>query len=486
MSINPKIFRAYDIRGRVEDFAPPNIMAIAHALASEYQHRQQTQLVLGHDARLDSPFFAHIFYQILVSYGLNVSFIGQCSSPMLYFSAQQHDGNGIMITASHNPKQDNGIKWLMQNLPPSPEDIQHIGYLAHNYFNQHDLHQHTTIPTSNSNLDNHFESYYQQYQDYILKDIHLHQPYKVVIDGLHGSAGHIAVRVLQALNIDVIPLRCHADGSFPDHAPDPSVEQHLTLIKQRVIAEQADLGIALDGDGDRLVLIDEYGQSIDADRTLCLFAELCLTSQPQREFVYDVKCSNMLKQCISKHHGIPKMIRTGSSFLRNYLQQQPNAIFAGEYSGHYAFYDGRGLGYDDAIYAGLRLIEYLQQTGQRLSEALRNYPPRHACSDLYIPLNHYSSSEVIQHFKQHVGECMQHHYDSDYELSEIDGIRFDFPEGFVLLRASNTGDYFTLRFDGDSAQSFAHTQQILIETFITDYPHIADYLSNISCLESEK
>lgn len=481
MSINPKIFRAYDIRGHVEDLAPPNIMAIAHALASEYQRQQQKQLVLGHDARVDSPFFAQIIYQILVSFGLDVYFIGQCSSPMLYFSAQRHDGNGIMITASHNPKHDNGIKWLIKNLPPSPEDIQHVGYLAHNYF-----HQYTTISTSDTNLDNRFESYYQQYQDYILNDIHLNTPFKIVIDGLHGSAGQIAVRLLQALNIDVIPLRCHANGKFPDHAPDPSVKQHLTTLKQRVIAEQADLGIALDGDGDRLVLINEHGQNIDADSTLCLFAELCLTSQPQHEFVYDVKCSNIVQKSIIKHGGIPKIIRTGSSFLRNYLQQQPNAIFAGEYSGHYMFNDGRGLGYDDAIYAGLRLIEYLQQTGQRLSNALSNYPPRHACSDLYIPLNNYSSQKVIQHFKQHTGEFMQHHYANHYELSEIDGIRFDFPEGFVLLRASNTGDYFTLRFDGDSAQSFARTQQALIQTFITDYPYIADYLSDISYSESEK
>lgn len=478
MSIHRKLFRAYDIRGHRKDLTPAVMSAIAHALGERYQHAGQTQLVLAHDARLDSPLFAQIFYPILQQYGLQVYFIGQCSSPMLYFSAQQHDGNGIMITASHNPKDDNGIKWIINQQPPSPEEIQQIGQIAQAKYQAECELNIKPIPS-------HFEEYYQSYQKYILNDIQLNAPLKIVLDGLHGSAGAIAQRLLEALHCQVIALRCHADGSFPDHAPDPSIEQHLNKIKACVVAEQADLGIALDGDGDRLVLIDERGEMIDADRTLCLFAEILFKNKQFGEFVYDVKCSNLVKNTVQQLGGHAKMIRTGSSFLRAYLQQQPKALFAGEYSGHYIFNDGRGLAYDDAIYAGLRVMEYLQHSQQTLSQALSAYAKPYACADVYIPLYNYSSSEVIQHFQNRITLFMQQHYTNDYQLHHLDGVRCDYAEGFILLRASNTGDYFTLRFDARSIEQFYQTKQLLIDIFIDDYPLIINDLSQISISESK-
>lgn len=479
MSISKKIFRAYDIRGRVADLSPTVMAAIAHALAKQYQDAHQHQVVIGHDARLDSPLYANIFIDIFHQYHFNVIFIGECSSPMLYFSAHQHQGNGIMITASHNPKQDNGIKWILQHQPPSPSVIQQVGEDAIKIYTTLDT---QAIPSAKKTptIHNQFQNYYQQYQDYIVQDIHLTQPIKIVLDGLHGSAGAIAQQLLQQFNLQVIALRCQSNGNFPDHAPDPSVAEHLTTLQGTVIAQQADLGIALDGDGDRIVFIDERGEIIDADRMLCLFAEMCLKQLPHREIVHDVKCSNIVKHAIITHGGQVKMIRTGSSFLRNYLQQS-QAIFAGEYSGHYVFNDGRGLGYDDAIYAGLRVIEYLQNTQQTLSQALSSYHKRCASTDLYIPLQYVQAESVIAEFKQQFIPFLiqqQHILATDnVQCSEIDGIRYDFAEHFILLRASNTGDYFTLRFDANHITHFQHVKQQLIDFFNIDYPHIAQAIA---------
>lgn len=460
MTVNTKLFRAYDIRGHLDDLTPAVITAIAQALVHYYQKAQQQHIVIGYDARLDSPMYAKIMYHIFQQHGFDVQVIGQCTSPMLYFTAQQFDGNGIMVTASHNPKHDNGIKWICQTHPPSPEEIQQVGQDAQTYYDEH-------IQIPSIQPDEHFEYFYQQYQHYITQDIQLSRPFKLVLDGLNGSAGRIAERLCKQLKCEVIALRCHANGHFPHHAPDPSIEAHLQDIKRTVVEQSADLGIALDGDGDRLVLIDEHGQMIDADRSLCLFAELCLKQQPHAEIVYDVKCSSLVKRTILQHGGTPSMIRTGSSFLRAYLQHS-NAMFAGEFSGHYMFNDGRGLGYDDGIYAGLRIVEYLDKTGQTLSQALAPYPKRCGTEDIYIPLYDYIVKDVLQQVKKHLAHDSNH-------ISEIDGIRCDFDDGFITLRASNTGEYFTLRFDADSPTRLYELQQLL-QNSLTNYPKIMQHL----------
>lgn len=465
MSINPKIFRAYDIRGHVDDLSLSTIYAIAKALCLEYQRLEQRRIVIGYDARLNSASFAQIIADIFKNAHFQVAIIGQCSTPMLFFSARQYAGNGIMVTASHNPKHDNGIKWIYQNQPPSPEEIQHIGHLATKLY-QNDHHQAT------SPIHSEFESFFKDYSQFILEDIQIKKTYTVILDGLNGSAGHIAHRILTELGCNVIDFRCDANGHFPHHAPDPSVKKHLYELQKLVIQHQADLGIALDGDGDRLVLIDELGNIIDADRLLCLFSEICLKKQPFKEIVYDVKCSTMVKHCIFQHQGVPKMIRTGSSFLRRYLlEQKGKTIFAGEFSGHYAFFDGRGLGYDDAIYAALRVLEFLSQTNQSLNQALQNYPERFATEDIYIPTFQYPVNQVFDYLQSfHFKNC---------KINHIDGLRFDFETGFIIFRASNTGDYFTLRFDADTASELKEAQTQLIIFLKEKYPQLAQAIQQI-------
>ena len=454
------IFRAYDIRGKVSLLGAGIIDAIAHGLAQQYQAAGQTRVAIGYDARISSPAFADIIARIFKDYSLEATIIGCCSSPMLYFTARQFDGNGIMVTASHNPKEDNGIKWIIDGEPPCPEMIQQVAQLAKSHCDSQLITlaelPHQIIP-----------EFCMQYQQGILEDIQLKRSFKVILDGLHGSAGRCADLVLRKIGCEVIALRCEANGHFPDHAPDPSQDKHLETLRQTVIEQQADLGIALDGDGDRLVLVDEQGQIITADQLLCLFAEICLSDSAPRQFVYDVKCSTLVRDTVQRLGGEPVMIRTGSSFLRTYLNQsQHQAIFGGEYAGHYVFNDGRGWGYDDGLYAALRVMEYLDQTGQTLAQALAAYPKRHGTEDLYISTRQVRPVELLNFVEQQSARI-------NAQISKIDGIRLDFEDGFGIIRASNTGEYFTVRFDANNAQGLNEIRHLFVAMLRDRYPEIA-------------
>ena len=454
------IFRAYDIRGKVSLLGAGIIDAIAHGLAQQYQAAGQTRVAIGYDARISSPAFADIIARIFKDYSLEATIIGCCSSPMLYFTARQFDGNGIMVTASHNPKEDNGIKWIIDGEPPCPEMIQQVAQLAKSHCDSQLLGlaelPHQIIP-----------EFCLQYQQGILEDIQLKRSFKVILDGLHGSAGRCADLVLRKMGCEVTALRCEANGHFPDHAPDPSQDKHLETLRQTVMQQQADLGIALDGDGDRLVLVDEQGQIITADQLLCLFAEICLSDSAPRQFVYDVKCSTLVRDTVQRLGGEPVMIRTGSSFLRTYLNQsQHQAIFGGEYAGHYVFNDGRGWGYDDGLYAALRVMEYLDQTGQTLAQALAAYPKRHGTEDLYISTRQVRPVELLNSVEQQSARI-------NAQISKIDGIRLDFEDGFGIIRASNTGEYFTVRFDANNAQGLNEIRHLFVAMLRDRYPEIA-------------
>ena len=460
------IFRAYDIRGKVSVLTPQLVHAIALGLVEQFQQQQQTHLVIGYDARLTSPSYAYIVQQVFEQHGFQVSQLGCCSTPQMYFAARETQGNGIMVTASHNPKTDNGIKWIIQSQPPSPEVIQAVGQRAAlNFYHQPALLDLSLLNRVQSEIK---AQYCLKYQQAMLSDIQLKRPLKVVLDGMRGSAGHCADLVLQKLGCEVISIRCQANGEFPEHAPDPSHAVNLTQLQEKIQLHQADIGMALDGDGDRVVILDENAQIISADRLLSLFAELCLQTHPEHEFVYDVKCSTMVKQTVQKWHGRPTMIRTGSSFMRNYLSKtEGKAVFGGEYAGHYVFNDGRGFGYDDGLYAALRIMEFLSQhTEQTLSQILARYPERCGTEDTYISSHGVDPDQVLQL----VSERSQLHV---AEVQKIDGIRLDFDNGFGIMRASNTGEFFTVRFDADSSEGLEGIRQTFVSMLSDQYPDIA-------------
>lgn len=465
-----KIFRAYDIRGGLKQLTPSVLYSIAHALAEHYQVKNAV-VVIGYDARLTSPSYAHVVAKVLMQFGLEVKLIGCCSSPMLYYIAKQHAGHGIMITASHNPKSDNGIKWVTDNMPPSQAEIQAIGQSAAKWY--------VRLPT-NDILDVDLEyphefitAFCVAYRQSILSDIQLQRPFKVVLDALNGSAGACALRVLEELGCEVIALRCQPNGHFPEHAPDPSQPEHLINLQQAILQHQADLGIALDGDGDRLVLVDEKAQIISPDQLISFFAAHCLKAKPNHEVVYDVKCSQMVEQNIVGHAGKATMIRTGSSFLRKYLlDSKQQAIFGGEYAGHYVFNDGRGHGYDDGIYAACRFMEYLSHSTGMVSQNFKDYPARFGTDDLYI-----SSVQVDP--RAVLSEVEQQSEQFSARVTKIDGIRLDFEDGFGIIRASNTGEYFTVRFDADQPARLVHIQQQFISMLQPKYPSLAQEILKV-------
>lgn len=458
------VFRAYDIRGKVELLTTSVVQSIAYALVAQFKQAQQFKIVLGYDARLSSPAYAAIIAQVCATENIQVIQIGCCSTPMMYFSARQTGGNGIMVTASHNPKTDNGIKWMLNGLPPCPERIQQVAQAAAQFhLNLTDLPRQEVV-----DLQQEATTLLLAYQHYLLSDIQLQRRFKLVLDGLHGSAGDVAHRILQQLHCQVIALRCYADGNFPDHAPDPSKAEHLLQLKQSILAEQADVGIALDGDGDRVVLIDERGAIICADRMIAMCAEMCLLHAPGHEIVYDVKCSSLVRQSIQHLGGIPVMLRTGSTFLRQYIaQSNQQAIFGGEYAGHYVFNDGRGLGYDDGLYAALRILEYWSQSGiEKLSDLFARYPERVSTEDLYISTYQIQPQLLL-------AQVVAKSHALNAQLSQIDGVRLDFDQGFGIIRASNTGEYFTVRFDAVSAAHLNHIRSIFAAMLSDDYPQIA-------------
>ena len=461
------VFRAYDIRGKLSNLTPHVIHSIAYALALQYKNAGQDHVVIGYDARLTSPAYANIIQKIFEQQGLVVINIGCCSSPMMYYIARDFGGNGIMVTASHNPKSDNGIKWILNGEPPTPDVIQQVGQLA-----QVSLPNVQQMIDSDHVLHQIMPLYCLQYQQSLLDDIQLSRPLKIVLDGLHGSAGRCAKLVLEKLGCQVIALRCEANGNFPDHAPDPSHAEHLTDLQAAILLEKADLGIALDGDGDRLVLVDEHAHIISPDRLLSLFAQICLQQHPRKEIVFDVKCSQMVADTVQRLNGQAKMIRTGSSFLRTYLSQSKgSAVFGGEYAGHYVFNDGRGFGYDDGLYAALRVMEYFTHSDTAsLSSLLAIYPERYCTEDTYISTHDANPNQVLNDI-----EILSHRLGA--RLSKIDGVRLDFDDGFGIIRASNTGEYFTVRFDADNPNRLREIRQEFVSMMQGQYPQIAQELA---------
>lgn len=462
-----QIFRTYDIRGKETLLTAQVVAAIARAFVTLFQERGQTQIVLGYDARLTSPSYSQIFRTVLQPH-FEVIEIGCCSTPQMYYAARQYQDNGIMITASHNPKTDNGIKWIVQGTSPTPALIQQVGLMAEALYDP----THPVMVSAESKVQ--FDATASvAYIETILDDIQLKRPLKVVLDGLNGSAGYSAELLLNLLHCDVTGLRCEANGHFPDHAPDPTKSAHLTGLRQQVLRSSADLGIALDGDGDRVVLVDENAKIISADQLLALMAQICLERLPGREVVFDVKCSTMVRQRIEQLGGKAKMIRTGSSFLRQYIaQSKGQAIFGGEYAGHYVFNDGRGLGYDDGLYAALRVMEYLSEfPNKTLSMLLAAYPDRYHTEDTYISTYHNDPQVVLAEISS-----LSRQYSA--ELSEIDGVRLDFEYGFGIIRASNTGEFFTVRFDADSPTHLDQIRHTFVTMLSDHYPKIAQDILN--------
>lgn len=445
------LFRAYDIRGSIDQLTPAFIEKIGRALGAAFRAKDQYQVVVGYDARATSSSYAKLVRQALADSGLTVIDIGLVPTPLMHFASNDYDKNGIMITASHNPGDENGLKWVIGGESPTPEDIQAIRTRieAQDYI--------SGIGSIRS------QNFNDRYLDMLNDDVLLSQPVKISMDGMNGSMGELALQALKATGCEVSAINAMANGMFPNGAPDPSSAENLHELSNDIVISNSSIGFAFDGDGDRLAVLNSKGEMISPDVMITLFAKILLDSHPGSDVIFDVKCSRMVSSIVTAHGGRPVMVRTGNTFLRRALHDpEHNAIFAGEFAGHYFFNDDRGQGRDDALYAALRLLEWLDQNGMTLEEAINELPQRFSTPEILLPLNEIDAKTLMGQLEQESSQL------NHVKLSTIDGIRLDFDTGFGIIRPSNTGANLTVRFDADSADDL-HLIRATFATLLQPY-----------------
>jgi phosphomannomutase/phosphoglucomutase len=429
------IFRAYDIRGVVtHELTPDMVYTIGLAFGSELQQRGETKIAIARDGRLSGPELLEALTAGLVATGCQVTNFDMLPTAVLYFATFHYDiPNCIMLTGSHNPSEYNGIKMVVQHGAVTAEMIQDLYQrIRQRKFTQGDgqITQQTVV---------------DEYIDYIKRDITLKKPLNVVIDCGNGVTGMLAGKLFRALGCEVTELFCEVDGNFPNHHPDPSVPENLIDLIAKVKATNADIGLAFDGDGDRLGVVTADGEMIYPDRQLILFAKDVLSRHPGTEIFYDVKCTRYMDECIKHFGGIPTMWQTGHSILKAKLNNTENALLAGEMSGH-IFFKERWFGFDDGLYASARLLEIIDQDGRSSTEIFADIPQGVATPELSIDIADNKKFAVID---QLIAK-------GDFNGAEkitIDGLRVEYPDGWGLVRCSNTTPKITLRFEADNEQA---------------------------------
>jgi phosphomannomutase / phosphoglucomutase len=437
MHTTPKeIFKAYDIRGIVGKTLTVDIVErIAQAIGSEARARHQTDIVIGRDGRLSGPDLAAALAHGLQSTGLNVIDLGMVATPMTYFAAHQLcSHSAVMVTGSHNPPDYNGLKIVLAGETLSGNAIQSLrariesGDLVHG------------------------QGSYRQYditKDYLRRitcDVKLSRPIKIIIDAGNGIAGAFAPALYCALGCSVEELHCEVDGRFPNHHPDPSVPANLADLIARLQASDAEIGLAFDGDGDRLGVVTKQGLIIFPDRQLMLFADDVLSRNPGATIIYDVKSTRNLHKWISDRGGKPLMWKSGHSLMKAKMQET-GALLAGEFSGHIFFKD-RWYGFDDGLYAGARLLEYLSRQAD-IGATLDNLPDSVCTPELQIKMREGEAHQLVAKLKESA------HFEGAIEVIDIDGLRVEYPDGFGLIRASNTTPAIVLRFEADDGAALA-------------------------------
>ncbi len=435
------IFKAYDIRGIAgETLTLEIIFDIGRAVGSEAAENNIKTIVLGQDGRTSSPALAESFSKGIISTGVNILDIGLIPSPVVYFVAHHTEGrSGVVITGSHNPANYNGLKIIINGETLAGNQIQQLKQRI-------DTESYVTGETGSIEQNSMFTN---EYIGIISEDIHIARPMKVVVDCGNGAAGELAPVLLKTLGCEVIELFCDIDGNFPNHHPDPSKPENLSDLMTAVQHYQADVGIAFDGDGDRLGVIDSKGKIIWADRQMMLFAKDVLASKPGAEIIYDVKCSRLLEQQITKYGGRPLMWKSGHSLMKAKLKAT-DAALAGEMSGH-IFFNDRWFGFDDALYSASRLIQILSTDTRSSHEVFADFPDSMNTPEINIELAEGENTQLMEQL------LSQARFD-DGKIITIDGLRVDFADGWGLVRASNTMPALTLRFEGDNTDALKRIQ----------------------------
>jgi phosphomannomutase/phosphoglucomutase len=454
-TIATEIFREYDIRGQYPLKLNENTaLEIGKALGSEILAAKQDRCYVAWDGRLSSPALRDALVTGLISTGCDAYLIGAAPTAAAFWSIKKDLQSCAVITGSHNPKQDNGIKIAVAGSPRSGEDIQVLlSRIQLNLFNE-----------GNGKVY-HAPELFDQYKQRISQNFKLKRPLKIVLDAGNGIGGPTALAALQKMGADVIPIACEIDGNFPLHHPDPAKSKNLAWLKESVLSNNADIGIALDGDADRLGVIDNTGQMILPDRLSLLFIEDILKKQPGSTFVFDVKCTAVLDEYILQQGGTPYMIATGHTSMKQAIKET-GAPFATELSGHILFNDEQGLGVDDGIYAGLRLCQLISEQSQTLSERLSAFPNPVSTEEIQLPVKESEKFSIMG--------LIQSHGFKDLKTTTIDGIRIELDHGWALVRASNTTPCLTLRFEAENEQWLEAIESLVMSELHRILPNLLE------------
>jgi len=468
MQIPKEIFKAYDIRGIVGKTLTPEIVeAIGQALGSEALARKQNTICIGYDGRLSGPELASALSKGIRKTGVNVIGLGMVATPMVYFAAYElGTACGVMVTGSHNPPDYNGLKMVLAGETLSGETIQSLRARIKNA----DL-----AIASDSAAGN--ESYHDIASSYINKitsDVKLAGPMKIAVDCGNGVAGAYAKKLYEALGCAVQELFCEVDGHFPNHHPDPSVPENLADLIEALAKGDAEIGLAFDGDGDRLGVVTKDGKIIYPDRQLMLFAEEVLKRNQGATIIYDVKSTRNLAPWIKARNGKPLMWKTGHSLVKAKIKET-SADLAGEMSGHVFFNDlvdsnnpdkgRRWYGFDDGFYSGARLLEILSKVANP-SETLNNLPDSVSTPEQHIQMQEGEPHVLIAALQKSAK------FEGATEVITIDGLRVEYLDGFGLMRPSNTTPVIVLRFEADSEEALKRIQNAFRSVILGAAPQV--------------
>lgn len=439
--MNPEIYREYDIRGVIgEDIGEDEFVTIGRGFGTYFNQVGEKSIVVGRDCRLSSPEIQEDVAEGLINSGCNVLDIGICPTPILYFALRhlKADG-GIMITASHNPPEYNGFKVCSGFETIYGEEIQKVRQII----------EKADFVSGKGTYSSHeiTESYIER----ITRDITINPGIKVGFDAGNGTAGPVGVAILQSLGCELHDLYCDMDGSFPNHEPDPTVLDNMKDLITKVKEHSLSVGIGVDGDGDRIGVVDSAGDIVFGDMLLLLFARDVLRNHPGATIISEVKCSDRMYKDIEAHGGNAIMWKTGHSLIKSKMKES-KALLAGEMSGHMFFAD-RYFGYDDAIYASCRLLEILSTTGKSLQELLADVPQSYTTPEIRVECPDSKKFELVDRLKNE--------FRTHYNIIDIDGVRVVFDDGWGLVRASNTQPALVLRFEAQSKERLEEIQTLV-------------------------
>ena len=439
MKLNEHIFRANDIRGiAYEDLNQEVVINLGKALGSEAQDRGLSEFIIGRDGRLSSPDIFEWLSSGVISSGCNVIDIGIVTSPMFYHSTfSLSSSSGVVITGSHNPGDYNGFKIVFQNNSTSSEEIT---FLKNRVINK-------DFRRGNGLLKS--ENIEESYINRIVDSINIEKKLDISIDCGNGAAGIVAKKVYERLGCNVIELYGEVDGSFPNHHPDPSKIENMQDLINSVEINNSSIGLAFDGDADRLGVISPEGEMIYPDRQMILFAKQVIQNNPNSKIVFDVKCSKLLSDAIINYGGEPLICKTGHTFIKQKIRET-DAQLGGEMSGH-IFFNDRWPGFDDGIYAGARMLEIIAASGEK--NIFYNVPNLVSTPEINIPVSDDKKFEIVEKFIENS------HFD-DALIIDIDGIRVEFERGWGLLRASNTSPVLVLRFEAETENDLENIKNL--------------------------